>query len=67
MLTPHTDFLIPRFVAIGTAATYASVSARTLRRQIRSGQLPAFKVGKRLLLTLTDVDALVRAHPAAVA
>lgn len=34
------------------------ISARSLQRAIRRGELPAARIGRRLLVRISDVDAL---------
>jgi len=45
----------PEAVGPGKAARLLDVSESTIRRQIRSGQLPAFQVGKQWRILLTDL------------
>jgi len=57
-------------VSITQAAEYAGVSAKTIRRRIADGTIPAERLGPRLIrVRLDDVDAALRpiptAHPAA--
>lgn len=48
------------------AADYLKITPRTVRRMVSSGQLPAFRLGPRLLrIDLADVDALLRRVPTA--
>lgn len=46
------------------AAEYLGVTDRTLRRMIAAGELPAYRLGKRLLrLDARDLDAMLRPIP----
>ena len=50
-----------RLMGIAEAAEYANVHPSTLRRRIADGQLPAYRVGPKLLkVDLDDVEALIR-------
>ena len=53
-----------RLMGIAEAAKYANVHPSTLRRRIADGQLPAYRVGPKLLkVDLDDVEALIRPVP----
>lgn len=55
-----------RWVSQAEAAEHLGVTDRTLRRMIAAGELPAYRLGKRLLrIDLADVDALLRRVPTA--
>jgi excisionase family DNA binding protein len=48
----------PRVVSLADAASYAGVPTGTLRHYIRTGQLPVYRFGPRLIqVNLDDVDA----------
>lgn len=48
------------------AADYLKITSRTVRRMVATGQLPAYRLGPRLLrIDLADVDALLRPVPTA--
>lgn len=48
------------YVGIDEAATYLDVEHKTVRRLIASGDLPAYRLGKRLIkLKVADLDALL--------
>jgi excisionase family DNA binding protein len=51
-----------RWASLADAAVYLAVSERTLRRMIDRRELPAYRVGKRLMrVDLIEIDAkLVR-------
>lgn len=54
-----------RLASIATAADYANVSTRTIRRYIAAGTLPGYRVGPRLVkVDLNDLDTVVRSIPA---
>lgn len=47
-----------RLVSLSAAAEYANVHPRTLRRQIASGRLTAYRVGARLIkIDLNELEA----------
>jgi excisionase family DNA binding protein len=48
-----------RLLSIEGAATYLSVSTKTIRRRIASGDLPAYRVGRNgpVRLRVTDLEA----------
>lgn len=47
-------------VGIPEAATYLDVDHKTIRRLIASGDLPAYRLGRRLIkVKITDLDALL--------
>ena len=49
----------PNYVSIGGAATYLGVSEATIRRLIASGEIPAHRVGQRLIrIRIADLEAL---------
>jgi excisionase family DNA binding protein len=48
------------YVGIPEAAAYLDVDHKTIRRLIAAGQLPAGRLGKRLIkIKVTDLDALL--------
>ena len=54
-----------RLMGIAEAAEYTNVHPSTLRRRIADGQLPAYRVGPKLLkVDIEDVEALIRPVPA---
>jgi excisionase family DNA binding protein len=56
----------PRLDTIQRAASRNSVSVDTIRRRIASGELKAYRLGKRILrVDPNEVDALFRPIPAA--
>jgi excisionase family DNA binding protein len=49
----------PRRVGISDAAQHAGVCPKTIRRWIAAGDLPAYRVGPRLIkIDLADLDAM---------
>lgn len=50
----------PLSVSITTAAEMTGLSTRTLRRRIADGRLPAAQVGRRRVIRVDHLDALVR-------
>jgi len=57
----------PDWVTIATAAERLGLSAKSIRRRIADGTLPAYRVGPRLIrLDAADIDRLLpRRIPAA--
>jgi excisionase family DNA binding protein len=50
----------PAYLGIPEAATYLDVDHKTIRRLITSGQLPAGRLGNRLIkIKVTDLDAVL--------
>lgn len=50
-----------RLTSLQGAATYADLSARTVRRYIADGRLPAYRIGPKLVrIDLDDLDKIVR-------
>lgn len=64
---PNTSTTLARhLVGLASAAEYAEVHPRTLRRYIASGRLTGYRVGPRLVrVDLNEVNALLRPIPAA--
>lgn len=55
-----------RLTSVASAAAYADVSPRTIRRWISAGLIPGYRVGPRLVkVDLEDLDLLARRIPAA--
>ncbi len=51
--------------SVNSAAAYAKVSAKTIRRRILDGSLPAHRLGPQLLrIDRADLDQLFRPVPA---
>lgn len=56
----------PAWLPQADAADYLGVTERTLRRYVASGQLPAYRLGPRLLrFKQSDLDALLQPVPTA--
>jgi excisionase family DNA binding protein len=52
---------LPRVLCgLEVAAERLDVNSRTIRRFIRDGLLPAYRVGRLLKVAVADVDALAR-------
>ncbi|MCG7597842.1 helix-turn-helix domain-containing protein [Mycobacterium sp. PSTR-4-N] len=50
----------PAYFGIPDAAAYLGVEHKTVRRLITSGELPAYRLGKRLIkIKVADLDALL--------
>jgi excisionase family DNA binding protein len=55
--------VIPRYGSPAEVAAFLGVSTRTVRRQVDSGALPGYRVGRRVLVAYRDADQLVRRNP----
>jgi len=54
------------FISLGAAADMLSISVRTLRRRIASGELPAYRSGRRIIrIRVADVEKVLRRVPSA--
>jgi len=52
------------FISLSRAAEQLSISVRTLRRRIATGELPAFRSGRRIIrIRVADVEKLLRRVP----
>ncbi len=61
-----TSTTVRRWVSQVEAAEHLGITDRTLRRMVAAGDLPAYRLGPRLLrIDLADVDALLRRIPTA--
>jgi excisionase family DNA binding protein len=49
----------PHFLTIDQVATNLSVSARTVRRWIKSGELPVYRIGRSVRIAQTDLGAFL--------
>ncbi|MCA9878115.1 MAG: excisionase family DNA-binding protein [Thermomicrobiales bacterium] len=58
------DLLATPLLSIPAAARRAGVSARTIRRAIQAGRLPATRQGRAYLIAEAALDAYLRATPA---
>lgn len=64
MAIPHTERVEPEWVSLREAARIYAVSTYTLRRRISSGDLPAVKLGYKLIrVRIEDLDKLFPAIP----
>jgi excisionase family DNA binding protein len=55
----------PNYASYTDAAARTGLSERTIRDAITRGDLPAFRVGARVLIPHDELDAFVRRNPAA--
>src|SRR3954470_15119086 len=53
----------PRYGSPSEVAARLGVSTKTVRRQLDSGTLPGYRVGRRILVAFRDADQLVRRSP----
>jgi excisionase family DNA binding protein len=51
--------LLPRLLSMAEAARYMSLSYWTIRDLIATGQLPKVVFGKRILVDIQDLNALI--------
>lgn len=64
MAIPHIQRVEPEWVSLREAARIYAVSTYTLRRRIASGELPAVKLGYKLIrVRITDLNRLFPAIP----
>jgi excisionase family DNA binding protein len=57
--------LAHQYLSVDGAAGYLGVSAQTIYRLIDAGELPAYRLGKRLIkVQLADLDGLLHRIPA---
>ena len=64
MPEPHAECKPTPYATVNEAAGYIRVHERTIRRWLRSGQLPSYKLGSVLRLKYADLDALLAAPTA---
>ena len=54
------------FISLRKAADTLGVSVRTLRRRVASGELPAYRSGRRIIrVRVHDLETVLRRVPAA--
>jgi excisionase family DNA binding protein len=53
------DAAQPEWLTISEAASYLRVSERTIERRIESGRLPTSTLGRRVIVSRGDLDALL--------
>lgn len=64
MAVPHTHRTDAEWISLREAAKIYAVSTYTLRRRISSGELPAVKLGYKLIrVRIDDLDKLFPAIP----
>lgn len=49
----------PRVIPLADAAEEVGLSSRTLRRYVAERRLPAYRVGRRIMIDPSDLDVLV--------
>lgn len=55
----------PHWLSIAGAAAWVSVSVKTIRRRIASGELRAYRCGKTIRVKTDDLEAMMRPVPSA--
>jgi excisionase family DNA binding protein len=55
----------PAFTGVDAAARHVDLSVSTLRRMIAARELPARRVGGRLLIAYSDLERVIGAAPLA--
>ena len=64
MAFTHATPTVRRWLTQDEAAEYLNVTTRTIRRMIAAGDLPASRLGKRMLrIDAADLDGLLRPIP----
>ena len=53
------------FLTVKQAANISGLGSSTIRLYMRKGQLPAQKVGRRVLIKKTDLEAFLESNPVA--
>jgi excisionase family DNA binding protein len=54
------------FISLSAAADVLGISVHTLRRRIASGELPAFRTGRRIIrIRVADLEKLLHRVPSA--
>lgn len=56
---------VPRRASIPAAAEYVPCSAKTIRRRIADGSLTGYRFGRKILVDLDEIDALLQPIPSA--
>jgi excisionase family DNA binding protein len=56
--------LVPRYGSPAEVAASLGVSTKTVRHAVESGDLPSYRVGRRVLVAFRDADQFVRRIPA---
>jgi excisionase family DNA binding protein len=53
------DLTRPHYVAVADAARHIDHDAETLKNWIRQGDLPAYRLGKKLMLRWSDFESFI--------
>jgi len=53
-----------RYVGLAEAGTITDLSKSYIHQQVMAGAIPAFRVGRRILIAIDDLDQFVRRVPA---
>jgi excisionase family DNA binding protein len=61
MMPNHSEY-----ATVSEAAAAVRCCQETIRRLVRSGRVAALRVGPKIRVRLTDVEAALRAHPGVV-
>lgn len=61
----RSEILRRRLTSIQTAATYADVNPRTIRRRIADGTITGYRFGRLIRVDLDELDGALRIVPAA--
>jgi excisionase family DNA binding protein len=56
------DSVEPQYLTKAQAATYTGLCSRMLDYARERGELEAFKIGKRILISRSSLDAYIRRH-----
>jgi len=55
----------PRWLSLPAAASWVSLSVKTIRRRIADGELRAYRCGKSIRVKTDDLEAMMRPVPSA--
>ncbi|MDO8608219.1 MAG: helix-turn-helix domain-containing protein [Phaeospirillum sp.] len=56
--------MTPELLSLNATCAYTGLSISTIKRRIEGGEIPALKVGRKVVIRRTDVDAWLSALPA---
>lgn len=59
LATPAASEAVTRYLSRSDAATYAGVSLRTVDALLADGEVPAIRIGARVLIDRTDLDSFL--------